>query len=311
MKLLITLLTVFTAFTASANSIPEYITNFAKMPQFSAVTAAETNTKYSEYVSGVFRNKIIVVSSKKIGGLGNGKDKNTNEPFTQLFCLDHKQNGDLSKPLLFSRILNTKHNEGHVAFSPDEHTIYFTRSKRDNSKNYQLYSATLERNSPGNWKNEKQLTENTDFSVENPHVSADGKRIYFASNKPGGFGGYDLYLANIKADGTIGTPINLGPKVNSDKDEKYPFLTKDGSQLYFSSNGHGTLGGFDVFVSFKYNEDLLAPENLGSVINTEEDEVSFMLSSNNRGYFSSNRTGGMGSYDVYRFNYSANTVASN
>lgn len=91
---------------------------------------SETNTKYSEYSSGTFKNKLIVVSSKKIGGLGNGIDKNTDEPYSELFCMDISENGDVSNPLFFSRILNTKHNEGQVAFSPDETIVYYTRSLR-------------------------------------------------------------------------------------------------------------------------------------------------------------------------------------
>lgn len=109
----------------------------------------DVNTKYSEFGSGVFRNKFIIVSSKKIGGFGNGVDKNTNEPFTELFCLDIKKDASLENPLFFSRILNTKHNEGQVAFTSDEKTIYYTRSLRKNAKNYQLFKATLDVNSSG------------------------------------------------------------------------------------------------------------------------------------------------------------------
>ena len=170
------------------------------------VRPADVNTRYSEFSSGLFRGKLIVVSSKKIGGLGNGLDSNTNEPFTELFCLDIDSDGEISNPLLFSRILNTKHNEGQVAFSPDEKTIYFTRAMRDNSKNYQLFIATLEANSHGNWINIAQLTRNNTYSIEFPHVSPDGQTLLFASNKPGGYGGYDIYKAAIQPDGTLGIP---------------------------------------------------------------------------------------------------------
>ena len=114
------------------------------------ITETDINTKYSEIGSGLFKGKVLIVSSKKIGGLGNRVDKNTNQPYTDLFCVDVSETGELKRPLLFSRILNTKGNEGQVTFTEDENTLYFTRSTRENSKNYQLYKTNLEENSVGN-----------------------------------------------------------------------------------------------------------------------------------------------------------------
>ena len=110
---------------------------------YSILTTA-INTKYSEIGSGLFKDKLMLVSSKKIGAIGTGIDPNTNQPYTDLFCVDVKESGQLKRPLLFSRILNTKDNEGQVAFSEDENTIYFTRSTRENPENYQLFRAVLQ-----------------------------------------------------------------------------------------------------------------------------------------------------------------------
>ena len=269
------------------------------------VQSTAINTKYSEFSSGTFRNKLILVSSKKIGGLGNGIDKHTNEPYTELFCLDIDGENNVSNPLLFSRILNTKHNEGQVAFSPNERFIYYTRSQRDNSENYQLYKATLQLNSHGNWVNHQQLTFNTNYSVEHPFVSADGKTLYFASNKPGGLGGYDIYAAAIAKNGSIGMPKNLGDAVNTHRDEIYPSSSIDGKQLYFSSNGHDSLGGFDIMVSSHVYGTYIYPINLGETVNSSFDEVAFRFLNTNQGYFSSNRFGGKGSFDLYKFNAEA------
>lgn len=263
---------------------------------------SKTNTKYSEYSSGTFKNKLIVVSSKKIGGLGNGIDKNTNEPYSELFCMDISKNGDVSNPLFFSRILNTKHNEGQVAFSPDESIVYYTRSLRDNSKNYQLYMAYLEPFSHGNWTSHKQLTLNTNYSIEHPHVSSDGTQLYFSSNKSGGFGGYDLYVAVIQKDGSIGEPVNLGDSINTSKDEKFPSLSKDGNTFYFASEGHVGLGGLDLFLSKINKGDFGSPRNLGHDINSPYDEIALTFLKNDQGYFSSNRQDGLGSFDLYKFN---------
>lgn len=264
------------------------------------------NTKYSEIPSATFRNKLIMVSSKKIGGLGNGIDKHTKEPYTELFCLDIDTYGSVNNPLFFSRLINTKNNEGQVAFSPDETIMYFTRSKRENSKNYQLYRVVLEDNSNGNWMNEFELPISSDaYSIEDPHVSFDGTELYFSSNMPGTYGGYDLYVAHINADGTLGNPMNLGPKINTRFDDKFPHLSNDGKKLFFSSKGHEALGGFDIFVS-SISEDIKTPRNLGTEVNSEYDEVSFMFINNDQGFFSSNKNEGEGSYDMYRFK--ANTI---
>lgn len=258
------------------------------------------NTKYSEIVSGLFKDKLIMVSSKKIGGLGNGIDKNTNQPFTDLYCLDIVEDGELNRPLLFSRILNTKDNEGQITFTEDEKTMYFTRSTRANSANYQLYKATLKENSIGNWENIEILdVSSANYSVENPFVK--GNKLYFSSNMPGTNGGFDLYVANIKEDGTLGTPINLGDNVNTSKDEKYPFVSQDNKHLYFSSNGHRTVGGFDIFTSRIVNSNFKTPRNLGTTVNTQYDEIAFYLTSEYQGYLSSNKIEGKGSYDIYKF----------
>lgn len=263
---------------------------------------SKINTKYSEYSSGTFKNKLIVVSSKKIGGLGNGIDKNTNEPYSELFCMDISKNGDVSNPLFFSRILNTKHNEGQVAFSPDETIVYYTRSLRDNSSNYQLHMAHLEPFSHGNWTSRKQLTLNTNYSIEHPHVSPDGTQLFFSSNKPGGFGGYDLYVANILEDGAISEPVNLGKTINTSKDEKFPSLSKDGNTFYFASEGHAGFGGLDLFMSKINAIDFETPRNLGQDINSSYDEIALTFLKDNQGYFSSNRQDGKGSFDLYKFN---------
>lgn len=265
------------------------------------VYKSKINTKYSEIPSALFRNKLIMVSSKKIGGLGNGIDKHTNEPFTELFCLDLDGYGTAKNPLFFSRLINTKNNEGQVAFSPDERTMYFTRSKRENSINYQLYKVVLEDDSNGNWVNEEQLPiSDNNYSIENPHVSFDGTELYFSSNMPGSFGGYDLYVAHINDDGTLGRAINLGPKINTRQDDKFPHLSKDGKKLFFSSKGHDAIGGFDIFVS-SISEDIKTPRNLGSEVNSEFDELGFMFINNDQGFFSSNKEQGKGGYDMYRF----------
>ena len=260
---------------------------------------AGVNSPYSEFGSGFFRNKLIMVSSKKLGGLAK-IDPNTHEAYKDLFCLDIASNGALSMPLLFSRILNTNESEDQVAFSPNQITIYFTRSSKDNSLEYKLYKADLEDGSHGNWINQALLGINeTGASIETPFVSPKGDKLYFSSNRKGSLGGFDLYVSNINPDGTLGTPENLGSTINTPLNEKYPSLSKDGKYLYFSSQGHENIGGYDLFVSKILSSGYKAPRNLGNSINSSYDEVAYFLANKNDGYVSSNRPNGKGGFDIY------------
>lgn len=269
------------------------------------VNVTKINSEYSEIPSAVFRDKLVIVSSKKIGALGNGIDENTNLPYTNLFCSDLADNTkDFSTPLLFSRILNSRGNEGQVSFSPDQHTIYYTKSKRRNSANYKLYSAKLEKGSYGNWVNHTSMTFNSDnYSVENPHVSTDGLYLYFASNMEGGYGGFDLYRAKISDTGAIGAPINLGPTINTEMDEKYPHTSLDNDELFFSSKGHAGQGNFDIFIANDYGDlNYSEPRNLGIKINSIRDDIAFTLIDEDNGVYSSN-AGNVGQrFNMYKFN---------
>ena len=260
---------------------------------------AGVNTKYSEIGTGFFRNKLIMVSSKKLGGLAK-IDFNTNEAYKELFCLDISENGTLSRPLLFSRMLNTNASEDQLTFSPDQKTVYFTRSSKEKSLEFKLYKATLEEGSHGNWINEELLNINkNNISIETPFLNKKGDKLYFSSNMPGSIGGYDIYVSSVNVDGTLGTPKNLGHSINTTSDEKYPSLSIDNKHLYFSSKGHENIGGYDLFVSRVLSDKYKAPRNLGTTINSSYDEIAYFLATKNKGYVSSNKPNGKGSYDIY------------
>ena len=263
---------------------------------------AGVNTPYSEIGSGFFRDKLIMVSSKKLGGLAK-IDPNTNEAYKELFCLDIDKNGALSSPYLFSRILNTNASEDQLTFSPNEKTVYYTRSSKANSLEFKLYKAVLEEDSHGNWINNELLSINKNsVSIETPFVNHAGDKLYFSANLPDAIGGYDLYVSDIKLDGTLGTPKNLGNTINTASDEKYPALSMDDKYLYFSSKGHENIGGYDLFTSKISKKGYKTPRNMGNTINTVYDEVAYFLAARNKAYVSSNRPNGRGGYDIYTAN---------
>ncbi|RXR20683.1 hypothetical protein EQG63_01750 [Flavobacterium amnicola] len=267
------------------------------------------NTTLSDVGAAFFMNKYIMYSSRKTGAIGAGRDANTGNPYNSLYCLNIDKTGNLSHPYFFASVLDEKGNEGGITFSPNQKTVYYTNSTPENSTNYQLYKAVFDetcRCSNAWIKKEAVAFNNANYSIENPNVSADGKKIYFSSNMPGGFGGYDLYVADIDENGLPVNPKNLGSEINTIGDEKFAYASPE-KELFFSSNGHAGYGGHDVFVSRIRKNSYSTPLNLGKTINTSTDEIAFILASKKKGYFTSNRHEGLGSYDIYRFELQKNS----
>jgi outer membrane protein OmpA-like peptidoglycan-associated protein len=254
-----------------------------------AVNPAKFNADDAEI--GVYKNAgnnaLILVSSKEWGIVKrvNGNDQN----FFNYFTVDAKSN----KVSKFQRKSNSKFNEGPLCFTPDGKRVFFTRnSKKKNAatQKRELMLFTAEVSSKGKWSNITPCNiNNKAYSVGHPAVSKDGDYIVFASEAPGGQGGTDLYVASLDANGTVGEPINLGPKVNTTGNEFFPWFSPEG-QLFFSSNGLKGLGGYDLFVTeLKNGKDVFNPMNLDAPINSLSDDIAIVYHEDMKGYMSSNR----------------------
>lgn len=205
----------------------------------------------------------------------------------------------------------TSDGQGGCSISIDNKKIYFsmTRNEGGAQQNCDIY---VSENINDEWRPIKKLSANVNHPIywdSQPTVSADGNTIYFASDRPGGYGGIDIYTTqrDVKT-GEWGIPKNAGPKVNSGGDEKTPFIHSDSETLYFSSNGHFGFGGYDIFYIRKNEKkEWIDPENIGSPINTEADDTGFFVSRDSKtGYFFSFDEGkmrgkGVGRYDLYSF----------
>src|SRR5690606_13630972 len=132
-----------------------------------------------------------------------------------------------------------------------------------------------------------------------PAFSRDGRTLYFSSNRKGGYGGIDLYSAVMNANGRFGNVRNMGKDINTEGDEMFPWVSPDG-KLYFSSSGHPSLGGLDLFVAVR-KEGLINVENLGVPMNSPQDDFALTYLTRTKGFFSSNREGGRGDDDIYAF----------
>lgn len=147
---------------------------------------------------------------------------------------------------------------------------------------------------------------NTDYAEINAVYSPDGSSLYFASNRNGGFGGFDIYVCRKKADGSWDTPVNMGPGVNTKENEKLPRITPDGKKLIFSSQGHFNMGGYDLFyIDLPVNNAASKPYNVGYPINTVDNDLSFYPSASNEAYLARFMNGNTGETDIYQINYTS------
>ena len=139
------------------------------------------------------------------------------------------------------------------------------------------------------------------YSIAHPSISADGNRLFFSSDKPGGFGGFDIYVST-KSETGWGEPVNLGPDINTIGNEEFPFIRED-SILFFSSDGLPGFGGLDIFSAKEYTGKWILRRNEGVGINDFTDDFGIFFLADKSGYFSSDRPGGKGSDDIYRFSF--------
>lgn len=203
-------------------------------------------------------------------------------------------------PKKISSNINQKYNDAAASLSPDGKTLflYYEEGAGD------IYISRLE---GSEWSTPKSLNKNINTSLyweTSASMSADGKKLYFASNRPGGIGELDLYVSELTASGEWGKAANLGPLINTVENEDAPFIHPDGVTLYFSSDGHPNLGNSDIFVSEFKGGKWQKPENLGWPINTWEYDGFFTVSADKKkGYYSTMKEGGLGETDIYSITF--------
>ncbi len=275
-------------------------------PQF-FISHLSINSRLADFGPMFYKDKIVFSSSRDSTNLRTRIYKWNEQPYLNLFFADTVGQGtDLMKVAAFSENINSKYHEAVVAFSADGNTLYFTRNNytnknlgtdADGMNHLKLYTATLTNEE---WGNVQEVPFNSeDYSVGQPALSADGKQLYFVSDMPGTIGGTDIFVVDILGAGSYSSPRNVGPTINTIGREMFPFLTEN--KLYFASDGHAGLGGLDVFESI-FDGTFSAPVNLGQPLNGQRDDFAYIVDeTTQKGYFSSNREGGMGDDDIYSF----------
>jgi hypothetical protein len=266
------------------------------------------NTEYAEYgpLIPAEENFVIFTSRRK-----NPVYQNT-DPLGDYFediYVSQKKDSVWQQPVMLDTNINKPYHDAATGLSADGEKLLSYHTSPDHVHGH-IYESTLKNNK---WSSPVLLHANVN-SVEYIETSAcyspDGEMIFFSSNRPGGYGGKDLYSVKKAPNGKWAKPFNLGPTINTEYNEDAPFVHPSDNILFFSSEGHKNMGGYDVFKSkFDEAEKFTEPENLKYPINTVDDDIFFVLNTDaSMGYFSSKRAGGFGSHDIYSAYFSENNI---
>ena len=244
----------------------------------------------------------VYFTSSRDAATGKNINAVTGEKFSDIFVSRQDRKGVWTQPVPVEGDINTEFDEGMVSFTPDFKTMYFTRCRNSNNKAWgcQIISAQLVN---GRWTRERVIDiANDTVVVAHPAIAPDDLTLYFVSDMPGGQGGKDIWKVTRSSESdNWGSPINLGPTINTPGDEMFPYVHPDG-KLYFSSNGHIGLGGLDIFKAIEENGSWKV-ENMGFPINSWADDfgITFMAEAE-EGFFSSSRTSSTrGDDDIFLF----------
>ena len=277
---------------------------FIKKKEYVVENVGEViNTANAEYVPLIKADEsVLVFTSRRPGEEGKKRKKSKISNFDYDYyeniyrSLYMGANGWSAPSRLPSPVNVPKKHSASVSLSLDGSVIYLYKS----TNNGDIYYSKLNGN---DWSNPKELPGKINtkkYTESHITVSYDGKTAYLVSDRPGGFGGKDIWKSELQSDNTWSEPVNLGATINTEYDEDGPFLHPDGRTLYFSSRGHNTMGGFDIFETEYKNGEWTTPMNMGYPINSPDDDVFFVLTADGRNaYLSSVKETGYGKQDIY------------
>ncbi len=282
----------------------------SRVQQFEVSKIENLNSVHADFSPVMYKNELVFVSERTKDMVNYTTNAWNKQPFLNVYSSAIASGSDgkatfSKKTKTFSWRINTNYHDGPICFNTEQNTMYLTRvnyvlNKKD--KNFvnlpKLYISKLEGKS---WGKAVPFQHNVEGSTTaHPSISADGQSLYFVSDMPGGYGGSDIYVCKKEGDGW-GKPENLGDKVNTPGSEVFPYIRKDG-MLYFSSDGHSSFGGLDIFSTSKVDGKYTEVKNLGLPLNSTTDDFGIVFNDDNlKGYFSSDREGGQGSDDIYSF----------
>ena len=262
------------------------------------------NTVGSEYVPVISSDESVIIytytGDQSVGGLQNGYNQaDSFGIYYEDVFISHKEGSNWVTPSSIGTNINTNAHDAAIAISNDGQKLFIF--KDDSYDGGDIYISSLDST---DWSSPERLKGeiNTAAWEGSASLSADEKTLYFSSERPGGYGGRDLYKASLMADGSWGNAQNLGSKINTVRDDDAPFIHPDSRTLIYSSQALNSMGSYDIFLT-EYNasdSSWSTPKNIGYPINTPDDDRYFVLSTDgNRGYYASGKEGGFGLHDIY------------
>ncbi len=261
---------------------------------------AIVNSRFSDFAPVISADEKTMIFTSRRGEIKDLKDPNDHKYYEDIYISEKDGNDQWGPAKKISENINSIGHEASIGLSVDGQQLLIYSSQEDFEGD--IYLSSLEGDE---WSVPMSFVEiNSKYSEEHACFNVDETEVYFSSNRPvnGEDNGFDIYKVSKLPDGTWSLPINLGPTVNTKLDEKAPFMHPDGVSLYFSSTGHETMGGYDIFKVEKNPSGFgwLEPENAGYPLNTTTDDLFFATSvDGNRGYYSSENAEGIGEKDIY------------
>jgi outer membrane protein OmpA-like peptidoglycan-associated protein/Tol biopolymer transport system component len=282
-----------------------YIEGFAKPVPFTPTPVSAICTEADEYLAIITPDNSVAYFTRKV----TRKDEfSTGKPIIDIerFCSSAALGDNLfERGTPLPAPFNKNDNEGGASLSADNRYMFFTICRKEASEglNCDIWYSIFSKGIWSEIKNAGPLVNRKDSWDSQPSLSSDGKSLFFASSRPGGYGELDIWKSVRDKNGEWGEPQNLGPSINTKGSEKSPFFHSDGQTLYFSSDGQMGYGGYDIFFSKLDKENNWpTPKNIGYPINSENDDLGFFVSTDGKsGYFASNKLKGSGGWDIYSF----------
>ena len=259
------------------------------------------NSSFPEYSAFITADESMIAYTACRNSTTGGKVDEENGGFMEDLYISTKRGREWTPAQNFGPVVNSEEHDATAGLSSDGTTLFIYKFKEKDGGD--LYVSNLV---GATWSKPEHLNKNINSKYHESSVSLsyDAKRLYFVSDREGGLGDRDIYYTDKDIKGEWGTAVNIGPMINTKYAEEGVFIHPDGKTLYFSSKGHKTMGGFDIFKSVFENGKWSEPQNLGYPINGSDDDVFFVINgSGHHGYFASSKPGGYGDKDIYKITF--------
>lgn len=256
------------------------------------------NSPYPDYTPVLTADEgMMIFTSRRKENMGKKMasylDQEEEFPLEDIY-VSYKKNGIWTAPENLGPPVNTDEHDAAIALSPDGSQLFIYKGEGEGDI-YLSRKKGLVWTRPESLGDKVNLPKTSELSCS---ISSDGKTLYFSSNRPGGYGGFDIWRSQL-VKGEWAEPMNMGPKINTKEDEDAPFISADGSILYYSTKGKNTMGGYDIVYTTLEKNGWTEPENMGIPINTANDDIYYVVTANDHGYFSTYKAGSVGKHDIF------------